>query len=133
MRTGRTGNTDRQGQFSHRHNQGERIVDSGETTGSETVAIVPVRAQTVDFYGDQLPAAQTDDETIYVPLRPICEALGLDWPSQTRRVRRDPVLVGALRWVAIMTTHRGEQRFLALPLKLRLTEPARCAPGGPVT
>jgi hypothetical protein len=55
-------------------------------------AITPVREQMVDFYGDQLLAAQDADATIWVPVRPICEALGLDWPSQYQRMQRDAVL-----------------------------------------
>jgi hypothetical protein len=81
-------------------------------------AIIPVREQIVDFYGDTLLAGQIADGTILVPMRPIADALGLDWSSQIKRLRRDPVLAEALQWVVITTTHRGEQRALALPLDL---------------
>lgn len=79
--------------------------------------LVPVREETVNFYGDELAAAQMEDGTIMVPLRPIAEALGLTWPSQTQRVRRDPVL-SPLQGVIMMKTPGGEQGFLALPLKV---------------
>ena len=39
--------------------------------------VVLAREQRVAFYGDNLPAGQLADGTILVPLRPICEALGL--------------------------------------------------------
>ncbi len=84
---------------------------------TEPAALVLVRTQTVDFYGDTLPAAQTADEAIWVPVRPICEALGLGWGSQYNRLLRDPLLAEALG-VFVMKTPGGDQRMLALPLKL---------------
>src|SRR4051812_12613094 len=83
----------------------------------EPQAIVPVRQQTVDFYGDTLQAAQGADERVYVPVRPICEALGVDWPGQRRRILRDPALAGTLALV-LLSTSGGDQEMLCLPLKL---------------
>jgi hypothetical protein len=80
-------------------------------------ALVPLREQTVDFYGDVLPAGQLADGTILVPVRPICTALGLNWPAQSRRLLRDPVLARA-RGVAIMATPTGPQEQVCLPLKV---------------
>lgn len=80
-------------------------------------AITPVREQMVDFYGDQLLAAQDADAIIWVPVRPICEALGLDWPSQYQRIKRDAVLA-AKQGVVIITTPGRVQSTVALPLKL---------------
>ena len=84
---------------------------------ADAPALVPVREQTVDFYGDHLPAGQVADGTIWVPLRPICTALGLGWGSQYNRIQRDPVLAAA-QGVFIMKTPGGDQRQVALPLKL---------------
>lgn len=81
-------------------------------------ALVPVREQQVEFYGDQLLAAQLADGTILVPIRPICTALGLTWSSQFMRLQRDPVLAPTIRSVLIMRTDRGEREMVALPLKL---------------
>lgn len=83
----------------------------------DTQAIIPVQQHTVDFYGDRLPAGQLADGTVLVPLRPICEALGLDWSSQAKRLNRDEVLHAA-RTVVIMTTVQGDREMLALPLDL---------------
>jgi hypothetical protein len=80
-------------------------------------ALIPLRQQTVEFYGDHLLAAEGPDATVWVPIRPICEALGLDWPSQYQRLKRDPVL-RARQGVVVITTPGGEQPTLALPLKL---------------
>ncbi|MCI0649947.1 MAG: phage antirepressor N-terminal domain-containing protein, partial [Chloroflexi bacterium] len=46
----------------------------------------------VTFYGDELPVARTADGRIYVPLKPICEAIGVGWNGQRQRINRDPVL-----------------------------------------
>jgi hypothetical protein len=85
--------------------------------GAKTQAVVPIRQQIVDFYGDAIVAGQTADATIYVPLRPICEALGLDWSGQAQRIRRDEVLADAQVTVLVKTSG-GDQRMLALPLDL---------------
>ena len=54
---------------------------SDETTAANAAALVPVREAQVDFYGDTLVAVQTADEEIYVPVRPVCDYLGLSWPG----------------------------------------------------
>src|SRR4051794_20030701 len=88
-----------------------------DTTGSAPEAvIVPGRERTVDFYGDPIPAAQMADDTIYVPVNPICAHLGLAWAGQYMRLQRDPVLSEALRSL-VVTTAGGEQRMQCLPLK----------------
>ena len=85
---------------------------------SADAALVPVREQTVDFYGDVLRAGELADGTILVPLRPICDALGLAWPGQFMRLKRDPVLAPELRSVIVTITELGERSMLSLPLKL---------------
>ena len=84
---------------------------------NEPTALVPVRQQTVDFYGDILPAAQLADGSILVPVRPIVDALGLNWSGQFLRIRRERVLHEALT-VCIMQTVQGDREMVALPLKL---------------
>jgi len=71
-----------------------------ETPANEQ-ALVPVREQTVDFYGDSLVAAEGPDATIYVPLRTICNYLGLSWAGQRERALRHPVLGPALKGVRV--------------------------------
>lgn len=74
------------------------------------------RIVTVDFRNDTLIAVERDDG-VYVALRPICEALGIDWSSQLKRLRRDPVLSEA---VVMMTTpfgrHGQEEACLRLDM-----------------
>ena len=54
---------------------------------------------------------------MYVPLRPICEYLGLDWSAQFRRLKRDEVLADELTSVAMTTTLVG-RRYVSVCLPL---------------
>ena len=58
-------------------------------------ALVQREVRTVDFYGDQGTGAVVqvgDERQVYVPLRPICDDLGLAWSGQFERIKRDEVL-----------------------------------------
>lgn len=88
--------------------------------------LVPIDQKQVVFYEDIITAVQVNVEQqaqIYVPIRPICEYLGLDWSAQYRRINRDPVLSEAIQGVAITTTPSfegrggGLQEMSCLPLK----------------
>ena len=90
-----------------------------EEESSPTQALVPVDERQVDFYGDHVRAMlveQAGQQTVYVPLRPICGNLGLDWPSQTRRIKRDSVLAAEVGVVMITTPTGGTQPTTCLPL-----------------
>ncbi len=81
-------------------------------------ALVPRREQTVDFYGDGIPVAQTPDGGLYVALRPITDHLGLAFGSQRNRALRDRVMAPRMRPI-LMTAADGRQReLLCLPLDL---------------
>src|SRR5690349_2594189 len=82
--------------------------------------LVPIREAQVEFYGDTLTAAQLADGTILVPVRPLCDYLGLSWPGQFERLKQNPVLSEALQGVRVTRTPAagGTQEMLALPLKL---------------
>src|SRR4051794_20942048 len=79
-----------------------------------------MREETVTFYDDTIMAALLEDGKILVPLRPICENLGLAWSSQLQRTRRDPVLAAALSPVFITNTGSvtGSSSMIALPLDM---------------
>lgn len=75
-------------------------------------ALVPFRGQTL--------LTVRDGEQVRVAVRPICEALGLDWSSQRKRIMRDPILADS---VAVMATGCGHddhtpQGMLTLPIEL---------------
>ncbi|MGH2537162.1 MAG: phage antirepressor N-terminal domain-containing protein [Candidatus Promineifilaceae bacterium] len=89
-------------------------------------SLVPVEQKQVIFYDDELTAVLVEigeREEIYIPVRPICDYLGLDWSAQFRRINRDPVLSGTIQGVAITTTPSpdgrggGLQEMVCLPLK----------------
>ena len=72
-----------------------------DETAPPEQALVPVREQTVDFYGDELIAVEGPDARIYVPLHLICDYLGLSWPGQYERTRRHPVLAEGVRYIRV--------------------------------
>jgi hypothetical protein len=74
---------------------------------SKNTALIPLEQKTVVFYDDEVTAVlveQDGRQTVYVPIRPICEFLGVDWRSQYSRIRRDPVLSKYFTGVVITTT-----------------------------
>ena len=89
---------------------------------SDAKALVPIDEKQVEFYGDELTAVLVDIEDvsqIYVPVKPISDALGLDWSAQYRRIQRDQVLSEESHLIAItaIKPERGRPDTLCLPLK----------------
>jgi len=86
-------------------------------------ALVPIGEQTVDFYGDQITIAlvEIDGHSMnYIPLRPICEYLGLSWSGQRERTMRDLVLSQEMRFVRVTRTNpqgRGDPDVICLPIE----------------
>lgn len=70
----------------------------------------------VQFHGQTLITIQHNDEP-HVAMRPIVEAMGLDWQAQLQRIKRHPVLA---QGVVMITTPSdgGTQETNCLPLKL---------------
>jgi len=93
---------------------------------SDEKALVPIEQKTVDFQGDEITAVlvETEEgEQVFVPLRPICDYLGVTWPGQFERIKRDAVLSEEAMSVSVTLTdidpeskrpHTSE--MLALPL-----------------
>lgn len=71
---------------------------------------------TVQFHGQTLVTTQHNGEP-HVAMRPIVEAIGLDWQAQLQRIKRHPVLA---QGVVMITTPSdgGTQETNCLPLKL---------------
>ena len=84
-------------------------------------SLVPVEQREVDFYGDDLTAVLVEDGEVYVPIRPICDFVGLTWSAQRRRINRDAVLSKKLRGVTVTVTPETgisqRQQMSCLPLK----------------
>ncbi len=87
-----------------------------EQTNSELVE--PVAEKIVEFYGDQIPVARMRNDELFVPLRPLIEALGLERSSQQRRVQRDPVLADGMRSIIMRGADGRLREQLCLPLDL---------------
>lgn len=87
----------------------------------DEAVLVPIDERNVDFYGDEIVTAlvKIEDQTLaYVPLRPICEYLGLSWSGQRQRINRDPVLAQEMRFVRVTHTNLGgDPEVLCLPLE----------------
>ena len=52
---------------------------------SDEKALVPLEERTVIFYDDELTAVlvrEGVEEQIFVPVRPLCDYLGVDWSAQ---------------------------------------------------
>jgi hypothetical protein len=88
---------------------------------SELQTLVPVEQKVVEFYGDELQGVVVMttpyQRTIFVPLRPLCQYLGITWPSQLNRINRDPVLSKVAKGVFITNTPGGQQSMVCLPLE----------------
>ena len=58
----------------------------------EERALSVVEQKEVVFYDDEIVTVRVADGTVYVPIRPICEALGISCNGQRERILRDPIL-----------------------------------------
>jgi hypothetical protein len=82
-------------------------------------ALEPVEQKTVYFYDDEVTAVRLDDGIVYVPVRPICELLGVAWNAQFERMKRDPVLSTLVTTVRVTRTEGAREvarELQALPL-----------------
>lgn len=61
-----------------------------------------IEQKEVDFYGDELIAIRAVDGHIYVGLRQMCNALGIDMQAQRRRIERHVVLNEGLQGGVIL-------------------------------
>ncbi|MBE2220380.1 MAG: ORF6C domain-containing protein [Anaerolineae bacterium] len=86
---------------------------------SEEKGLTIIEQKQVAFYGDEVLAVQTKDGSVFIPVRPICDLLGVDWSAQRRRINRDPVLSEEIKSVviAVADSYRTINReVLSLPL-----------------
>ncbi len=59
---------------------------------SDKKQLTVVEQREIGFYDDQVIAVKVEDGTVYVPIRPICDQLGISLTGQARKLRNDPVL-----------------------------------------
>lgn len=91
---------------------------------SKSLALIPIEETEVNFYGDTISAAlveinnDSQQAKVYIPVRPICDYLGLSWAGQRERIYRDDVLAPTVRSVRVTRTEAGGRRdTLCLPLE----------------
>jgi hypothetical protein len=72
---------------------------------------------TVNFRGDDLYGFREDDGT-FLALKPMVEAMGMNWQGQHDRVNRDPVLSQGIRVMRIPFGRGGAQDTLCIKLEL---------------
>jgi hypothetical protein len=91
-----------------------------EVVTARPAPLVPMAERRIPFHGDEIAAAlvagETGEPVIMVPVRPLCERLGLAWPPQYTRIQRDPVLRKAATSVTVTVTQGGRQRRTVLCL-----------------
>jgi ferredoxin-thioredoxin reductase catalytic subunit len=71
-------------------------------------ALQPIEQRTVVFYDDEITAVVTADNEIYIPLRPLCDYLGVGWSGQYERINRDLVLSEVVMSVRVTRTDIAE-------------------------
>ena len=72
---------------------------------------------TVDFRGDTLFGFQEGEKT-FIALKPMVEAMGLNWEPQRQRIQRDPILSEGASIMKVPFGHGGAQEALCLTLDL---------------
>lgn len=67
-------------------------------------ALEPVEQKTALLYNDEIVAVRLADGRVYVPVRPICELIGVAWAPQYQRINRDPILSEETKSVIVTIT-----------------------------
>lgn len=86
---------------------------------AEDKAIVPVEQKFVDFYGDEVIAVLVEvneRQQVCVPIRPICDYMGVNWSGQYERLQRDPVLSEVTLSVQVTRAEDQAREMICLPL-----------------
>lgn len=74
------------------------------------------RIITVDFHDDVLFAFERDDG-VFVAIKPICDAMGLVWRAQWKRLQEDSIFAEGIT-VTVMPSAGGTQETTLLKLQL---------------
>ncbi len=79
--------------------------------------ITPIEQKSIEFYGETLIALRDTQGTIWLPIRRLCEAIGVNLQGQLDRVERDPVLREETQSVSVTLTDGRVFEMSCLPLK----------------
>ena len=82
---------------------------------SDDSSLLPVEQKSVTFYDDEIIAVRASDGGVYVPIRPLCDNLGVTLAGQRERINRDPVLSEMVTSVSVTLTQQARE-MLCLPL-----------------
>lgn len=87
----------------------------------EASELKPIEQRSIRFYGDEIIAVRVQDGTVYVPVRPICELIGVNWAAQYQRIQRDAILSEIVSGVVVTPTPHvnkfaNPQEMICLPL-----------------
>lgn len=84
-------------------------------------ALEPIEQREVLFYEDEVTAVlvhSDEGDQVLIPIRPLCDRLGIAWSAQRQRILRDPVLSEELVPVIVTITGTGQKvESLCLPLE----------------
>ena len=58
----------------------------------------------IPFHGEQISVVQQKDKALLVPLRQLCDSLGVSWSPQRRRVYEDEALKSVVALLAAWRT-----------------------------
>ena len=88
---------------------------------SEGNELTVIEQREVAFQDDKITAVLVEGGEVYVPIRPICDTLGVQWAAQRKRITRDAVLQDELVNVSVSVTDtqgQTQNRVVScLPLK----------------
>ncbi len=69
----------------------------------------------IEFAGNRICLIEKDNE-LFVPLKPICTALELDWGSQFRNLQEDIVLNSTVVTMTIVARDEKQREMICIPL-----------------
>lgn len=79
--------------------------------------IVPTEQRQIEFYGTELIALRNEAGEVWVPLRRLCDAIGVAFSSQLSRITSDPVLSEQLQTAPVTLPDGRTYEMECLSLK----------------
>lgn len=77
-----------------------------------------MKTELIQFHGHDVVTIAHGNGKIFVAIKPICDAIGLEWSAQFRRVQRDLVLGSTIAMMAIVAEDGKLREMLCLPLNM---------------